>query len=149
MVLNMLTCQFQAGEEFMTFSTLTCTVSNTLTPSIKALGTVTLPLAFNVGGTGSSVDLEDSKCFTAGTNTVTFNDGGKKISINVDFERSNVDPKGYLTDSRVIPSLNKVSTLCLHHNVQMVTHLVQWDSLTPMVMFKLTVQIFMLVLQKD
>ena len=105
------TCQFQAGEEFMTFSTLTCTVSNTLTPSIKALGTVTLPLAFNVGGTGSSVDLEDSKCFTAGTNTVTFNDGGKKISINVDFERSNVDPKGYLTDSRVIPSLNKVSTL--------------------------------------
>ena len=44
-------------------------MSNTLTPSIKALGTVTLPLAFNVGGTGSSVDLEDSKCFTAGTNT--------------------------------------------------------------------------------
>ena len=105
------TCQFQAGEEFMTFSTLTCTVSNTLTPSIKALGTVTLPLAFNVGGTGSSVDLEDSKCFTAGTNTVTFNDGGKKISINVDFERTDVNPKGYLTDSRVIPSLNKVSTL--------------------------------------
>ena len=75
------TCQFYSGEEFTTFSSLKCTVNNNLRSSIKALGTVTLPIAFNVGGTGSSVDLEDSKCFTAGTNTVTFNDGSKSSQL--------------------------------------------------------------------
>ena len=105
------TCQFYSGEEFTTFSTLTCTVNDALKSSIKAFGTVTLPIAFNVGGTGSSTDLEDSKCFTAGTNTVTFNDGDKDISIDVEFEKSTVDPSGYLYASRVMPSLNKVTTL--------------------------------------
>ncbi|KHC63506.1 hypothetical protein MGI_04816 [Candida albicans P75016] len=105
------TCQFYSGEEFTTFSSLKCTVNNNLRSSIKALGTVTLPIAFNVGGTGSSVDLEDSKCFTAGTNTVTFNDGSKKLSIAVNFEKSTVDQSGYLTTSRFMPSLNKIATL--------------------------------------
>ena len=77
------TCQFYSGEEFTTFSSLKCTVSNTLTSSIKALGTVTLPISFNVGGTGSSVDLESSQCFKAGTNTVTFNDGDKKSQLTL------------------------------------------------------------------
>ena len=103
------TCQFYSGEEFTTFSSLKCTVSNTLTSSIKALGTVTLPISFNVGGTGSLVDLESSKCFKAGTNTVTFNDGDKKISIDVDFEKTNEDASGYFIASRLIPSINKVS----------------------------------------
>ena len=103
------TCQFYSGEEFTTFSSLKCTVSNTLTSSIKALGTVTLPISFNVGGTGSSVDLESSQCFKAGTNTVTFNDGDKKISIDVDFEKTNEDASGYFIASRLIPSINKVS----------------------------------------
>ncbi|RLP66076.1 hypothetical protein L150_04853, partial [Candida albicans Ca529L] len=103
------TCQFYSGEEFTTFSSLKCTVSNTLTSSIKALGTVTLPISFNVGGTGSSVDLESSQCFKAGTNTVTFNDGDKKISIDVDFEKTNEDASGFFIASRLIPSINKVS----------------------------------------
>nr|AAD32849.1 agglutinin-like protein [Candida albicans] len=105
------TCQFYSGEEFTTFSTLTCTVNDALKSSIKAFGTVTLPIAFNVGGTGSSTDLEDSKCFTAGINTVTFNDGSKKLSIAVNFEKSTVDRSGYLTTSRFMPSLNKIATL--------------------------------------
>ena len=105
------TCQFHAGEEFTTFSSLTCTVSSALNPSIKALGTVTLPISFNVGGTGSSVDLENSKCFTAGTNTVTFTDGNNKISTTVEFNKTTVDPSGYLTSARRIPSLNQVTSL--------------------------------------
>ena len=143
------TCQFYSGEEFTTFSTLTCTVNDALKSSIKAFGTVTLPIAFNVGGTGSSTDLEDSKCFTAGTNTVTFNDGDKDISIDVEFEKSTVDPSGYLYASRVMPSLNKVTTLLWHHNVKMVTHLVQWGSPVVTVTLLLIAQIFILVSQKD
>ena len=121
------TCQFYSGEEFTTFSTLTCTVNDALKSSIKAFGTVTLPIAFNVGGTGSSTDLEDSKCFTAGTNTVTFNDGDKDISIDVEFEKSTL----IQVDICMLPELCQVSirsTLLWHHNVKMVTHLVQWGS---------------------
>ena len=60
------TCDFNAGEEFTTFSSLSCTVNSVSVSYDKASGTVKLPFSFNVGGTGSSVDLTDSKCFTAG-----------------------------------------------------------------------------------
>ncbi|KHC58489.1 hypothetical protein MGE_04826, partial [Candida albicans P75010] len=105
------TCDFNAGEEFTTFSSLSCTVNSVSVSYDKASGTVKLPITFNVGGTGSSVDLADSKCFTAGKNTVTFMDGDTKISTTVDFDASPVSPSGYITSSRIIPSLNKLSSL--------------------------------------
>ena len=60
------TCDFNAGEEFTTFSSLSCTVNSVSVSYARVSGTVKLPITFNVGGTGSSVDLADSKCFTAG-----------------------------------------------------------------------------------
>ena len=105
------TCDFNAGEEFTTFSSLSCTVNSVSVSYARVSGTVKLPITFNVGGTGSSVDLADSKCFTAGKNTVTFMDGDTKISTTVDFDASPVSPSGYITSSRIIPSLNKLSSL--------------------------------------
>ena len=69
------------------FSSMSCVVNNGLSSNIRAFGTVRLPISFNVGGTGSSVNIQDSKCFTAGTNTVTFTDGDHKISTTVNFLR--------------------------------------------------------------
>ena len=105
------TCDFNAGEEFTTFSSLSCTVNSVSVSYDKASGTVKLPFSFNVGGTGSSVDLTDSKCFTAGKNTVTFTDGDTEISTSVDFQASPISSSGYIASARVVPSLNKASSL--------------------------------------
>ena len=40
--------------------------------------------------------MANSQCFTAGINTVTFNDGDTSISTTVDFEKSTVDQRSYL-----------------------------------------------------
>ena len=50
-------------------------------------------------------------------------DGDTKISTTVDFDASPVSPSGYITSSRIIPSLNKLSSF-RGANVRMVTHLV-------------------------
>ena len=68
-------------------------------------------ISFNVGGTGSSVNIQDSKCFTAGTNTVTFTDGDHKISTTVNFPKTPQSSSSLVYFARVIPSLDKLSSL--------------------------------------
>ena len=105
------TCTFHAGEDFTTFSSMSCVVNNGLASNIRAFGTVRLPISFNVGGTGSSVNIQDSKCFTAGTNTVTFTDGDHKISTTVNFPKTPQSSSSLVYFARVIPSLDKLSSL--------------------------------------
>ncbi|KAL1572902.1 Candida_ALS_N domain-containing protein [Candida albicans] len=105
------TCTFHAGEDFTTFSSMSCVVNNGLSSNIRAFGTVRLPISFNVGGTGSSVNIQDSKCFTAGTNTVTFTDGDHKISTTVNFPKTPQSSSSLVYFARVIPSLDKLSSL--------------------------------------
>ena len=94
------------------------------------------------------VDLESSKCFKAGTNTVTFNDGDK-ISIDVDFEKTNEDASGYFIASRLIPSINKASiTYVAPQCANGYTSGAMGFTLA-VVTLLLTVQMFMLVLQRD
>ena len=49
------TCNLNSAEEFTTFSSVSCTVTTTMTADTKAIGTVTLPFSFSVGGSGSDV----------------------------------------------------------------------------------------------
>ncbi|KAI5906286.1 Agglutinin-like protein 6, partial [Candida parapsilosis] len=59
------------------------------------------------------VDLQNSKCFTPGTNEVTFTDGDKKLTTTANFQGgSNTNTDNTPTDdivysNRVVPSLNK------------------------------------------
>ena len=107
------TCDLHAGEEFTTYSSLTCTVTDSLSSVHEAMGTVTIPLAFNVGGSGSSVDIADSTCFTAGTNTVTFQDGDTSISTQAYFAAATGSSSGLLYFQRSVPSLNKLNALAI------------------------------------
>lgn len=108
------TCKFAPGEVTVPDSLLQCTVSNSVTSGTVAKGKVSFPLTFNVGGSGSWVDLKDSKCFTPGINTVTFKDGDKELSTQVTFDSGSYWNKatGQKTDvlvaaSRKVPSVNK------------------------------------------
>ena len=105
------TCTFHSGEEFTTFSTVSCIVSDALTSSTQAFGTVSIPFSFNIGGSGSDVDLTDSTCFTTGSNTVTFKDGDNELSIQTNFEQTKDSQSGLITNARVIPSLGQLSHL--------------------------------------
>ncbi|KGU21197.1 hypothetical protein MG7_04898, partial [Candida albicans P34048] len=107
------TCNLNSAEEFTTFSSVSCTVTTTMTADTKAIGTVTLPFSFSVGGSGSDVDLANSQCFTAGINTVTFNDGDTSISTTVDFEKSTVASSDRILLSRILPSLSQAVNLFL------------------------------------
>ncbi|EMG49002.1 hypothetical protein G210_0329, partial [Candida maltosa Xu316] len=100
-------CRMNSGEQFVSFSSLSCTVSNALTAGHHAIGQVSLPMTFNVGQSGSSVDLETSSCFKPGINTVTFEDGPNKLSIQADFQTGTADPSLVINSQRLIQSLEK------------------------------------------
>ncbi|KAK6867859.1 Agglutinin-like protein 1, partial [Candida tropicalis] len=104
------TCNFNAGEHFTTFSSLSCTVTQSVPDNTNAYGTITVPLAFNVGGSGRDVDTTDAKCFTTGDNTVTFSDGDKSFSTTANFEGAGTLNDDY-ESSRLIPSLGKTDAL--------------------------------------
>ncbi|KAK6875191.1 Agglutinin-like protein 6, partial [Candida tropicalis] len=107
------TCKLNNGEEFTTFSSMSCVVNSALTSDTQAFGTVTVPFSFNVGGTGSSVDLEDSTCFTAGTNTVTFKDGDNELSINAVFEKTTASVSDEIIFVRSVPSIGKLQQISI------------------------------------
>ena len=66
------TCDFDAGEDTKSFSSLKCTVTDELTEDTSVFGSVILPIAFNVGGSGSKSTITDSKCFQVGTTLSRF-----------------------------------------------------------------------------
>ncbi|KAK6866742.1 Agglutinin-like protein 1, partial [Candida tropicalis] len=107
------TCDLHAGEEFTTFSSLDCTITEPLVSVREVSGKISIPLAFNVGGSGSSVDIVGSTCFTLGTNTITFQDGDTSFSTQARFEAPSGPSSGLLYLQRAIPSLNKVNGLAI------------------------------------
>ncbi|EMG47020.1 hypothetical protein G210_2711, partial [Candida maltosa Xu316] len=109
-------CSLNSGEEFTTFSSLSCSVSNALTSNTQAFGSISFPIAFNIGGSSSSVDTTDSQCFKAGSNTVTFYDGDNAFSTTANFVHTNEESSGLLTSQRVIPSLGKQQALVIPPN---------------------------------
>ncbi|KAK6866917.1 Agglutinin-like protein 6, partial [Candida tropicalis] len=110
---NYATCTFHAGEEFTAFSSVGCVVKDALKSNIQAFGTVTIPFTFNVGGTGTSVSLQDSTCFTTGDNIVTFQDGDNKLSITANFEPTGASRSDLIANARSIPSLEKMTHLVI------------------------------------
>ncbi|RLV83161.1 Agglutinin-like protein, partial [Meyerozyma sp. JA9] len=106
------TCTLYSGEIVTAYSQLQCTISDLVNAQTDVSGTVTVPLAFNVGGSANEVDIEDANCYTAGQNTVTFTDGDHKISIDVNFNSGptagGINPDQIIYSSRVIPTLNKL-----------------------------------------
>ncbi|EMG46020.1 Agglutinin-like protein, putative, partial [Candida maltosa Xu316] len=110
---NFATCAMNSGAEFLSFSSLQCTITNALTSNTRAYGTVTVPIAFNVGGSGSSVNLHGASCFKAGTNQVTFQDGNNKISTQVNFQASDETASNFISNLRLIPSLNQLLSYAL------------------------------------
>ncbi|EGW31729.1 uncharacterized protein SPAPADRAFT_140900, partial [Spathaspora passalidarum NRRL Y-27907] len=105
---NYATCTFNPGDVVVAFSQLQCVVSDSVTPSTDAHGTINFPVAFNVGGSALSTDLQDSTCFADGTNTVSYYDGDNKLSTSVQFTGGyNGSPSQIIYTNRVVPSLNK------------------------------------------
>ena len=106
------TCNLYSGELITSYSELQCTISDLVNDQTDVSGTLTVPLAFNVGGSANDVDIEGANCYTAGQNTVTFTDGNNQISRNVNFNSGatagNIDTDQIIYSSRVIPTLNKL-----------------------------------------
>ncbi|KAI5906184.1 Agglutinin-like protein 9, partial [Candida parapsilosis] len=103
------TCQLNPGEILVTYSTLTCTVNSALRSNMEATGTLSLPLSFNVGGSGGNADVADASCFKVGQNTVTFTDGSNSISTTANFKQGDYQLGTYdkFINYRLIPSLNE------------------------------------------
>ena len=106
------TCQFAPGDLVVAYSQLKCTASNNVKASTNAAGSVHFPIAFNVGGSANSVDLQNSQCFTAGSNQVTFTDGDKELTTTANFQggtntNGNSPTDTIVYNNRVVPSLNK------------------------------------------
>ncbi|RCK62952.1 Agglutinin-like protein 5 [Candida viswanathii] len=99
------TCRLNAGEEFVPFSTVQCTVSDNVEPGETYNGEVSLPFSFNAGGSGSSTDIEASRCFVPGENTITFTDGDNRLSIQAYFDPNPTDPSGLVSAQKLIQSL--------------------------------------------
>ncbi|EGW34041.1 uncharacterized protein SPAPADRAFT_134874, partial [Spathaspora passalidarum NRRL Y-27907] len=105
---NYATCTFNPGDIVVAFSKLECVLLDTVTPSLDAHGTVNFPVAFNVGGSALSTDLQDSTCFHNGQNTVSYYDGDNKLSTQATFAGGSTDdPSKIVYVNRVVPSLNK------------------------------------------
>ncbi|EMG49011.1 hypothetical protein G210_0310, partial [Candida maltosa Xu316] len=103
-------CLLNSGEAYVPFSTLDCTILDELTPETFVEGTISLPLTFNVGGSGFASDLESSTCFTEGENTVTFLDGENELSIETYFDvLPDSDPDDAHARTKYIPSFNRAS----------------------------------------
>lgn len=79
-------CAFYNGEYSYDFSELKCTVTKNLVDNASATGTVTIPVTFNVGLSGSDIDLKCAKKYHVGHNQIVFNDGGDDIVGDVNFE---------------------------------------------------------------
>ncbi|CAL1189035.1 unnamed protein product [Candida parapsilosis] len=105
------TCQFAPGDLVVAYSQLKCTASDNVKDSTDATGTVRFPFTFNVGGSAGAVDLQNSKCFTPGTNEVTFTDGDKKLTVIANFQGGSNTNTGSTEDivysNRLVPTLNK------------------------------------------
>ncbi|KAK6453614.1 cell-wall agglutinin N-terminal ligand-sugar binding-domain-containing protein, partial [Scheffersomyces xylosifermentans] len=115
------TCKFSPGEIVVPFSQLQCTVAKIVTGSTYASGTVNFPITFNVGESALQTDLEDSTCFTPGTNTVTFNDGPNKLSTTANFQAGSpmpddFDPDTIVFRNRAAPSTNEYQHYLLAGN---------------------------------
>ena len=123
-------------------------MNDALKSSIKAFGTVTLPIAFNVGGTGSSTDLKI-------LNVLLLVPIQSHLMMVIKISQLMLSLKSQpliQVDICMLPELCQVSIrsqLLWHHNVKMVTHLVQWGSPVVTVTLLLIAQIFILVSQKD
>ncbi|EGW33071.1 uncharacterized protein SPAPADRAFT_136382, partial [Spathaspora passalidarum NRRL Y-27907] len=105
---NYATCAFNPGDIVVAFSKLECVLLDTVTSSTNAHGSINFPVAFNVGGSALSTDLESSTCFVDGRNTVSFYDGDNQLSTQVSFSGGATDdPNKIVYRNRVVPSLNK------------------------------------------
>ncbi|EGV64122.1 hypothetical protein CANTEDRAFT_93631 [Yamadazyma tenuis ATCC 10573] len=102
------TCTYSNGELIVPYSTINCVVSSSITTSTSASGTVSFPFTFNPGGGGSSVDLTDSTCFSAGTNTASFHDGSNTLThtFTVISENTSSNAKSYQL-VRSMPSMKR------------------------------------------
>ena len=115
------TCTFNSGYTIVAYSSMQCTASNLINPLTRATGSVNFPVAYNVGGSAAATDLEDSTCFTTGSNTVSYMDGPNTISLAVNFvggiiSQGTVDPSILAYNVRVIPDLNKNQVYVLAAN---------------------------------
>ncbi|EGW31962.1 uncharacterized protein SPAPADRAFT_152224, partial [Spathaspora passalidarum NRRL Y-27907] len=114
---NYATCTFNPGDIVVAFSKLDCVMLDTVTSSLDAHGSINFPVAFNVGGSALSTDLEDSTCFADGENTVSFFDGDNKLSTQAIFSGGSTDdPEKIVYGNRVVPSLNKQQHFLLGGN---------------------------------
>ncbi|RCK66196.1 Agglutinin-like protein 5 [Candida viswanathii] len=98
------TCRLNVGEEFVPFSTVQCTVSDNVESGETYNGEVSLPFSFSAGASGSSTDIEASRCFVPGENTITFTDGDNRLSIHAYFEANPTDPSGLISAQKLIQS---------------------------------------------
>ena len=83
--INYATCKFANGLITVTYSELQCTILNTVTPSLVALGTITVPFIFNMGLGGTTTDYTCASFYQAGANTISWSDGQNTISTSVNF----------------------------------------------------------------
>lgn len=115
------TCTFNSGYTIVAYSSLQCTASNIVTPLTRATGSVNFPVAYNAGGSAGATDLQDSTCFTTGSNTISYTDGSNTISLAVNFNggvlsQRSVDPSILAYNVREIPDLNKKQVYALAGN---------------------------------
>ena len=107
------TCDFDAGEDTKSFSSLKCTVTDELTEDTSVFGSVILPIAFNVGGSGSKSTITDSKCFSSGYNTVTFFDGNNQLSTTANFLPRRELAFGLVVSQRLSMSLDTMTNFVM------------------------------------
>ncbi|EGW31728.1 uncharacterized protein SPAPADRAFT_140483, partial [Spathaspora passalidarum NRRL Y-27907] len=114
---NYATCTFNPGDIVVSFSQLECVFLDSVTSSTDAHGSINFPVAFNVGGSALSTDLQDSTCFSDGENSVSFYDGDNKLTTQASFSGGSTDDPNKITYiNRVVPSLNKQQQYLLGGN---------------------------------
>ncbi|EGW33833.1 uncharacterized protein SPAPADRAFT_134426 [Spathaspora passalidarum NRRL Y-27907] len=103
------TCTFSIADILLSSSQLNCVLLSAVQDSTSATGTLTFPVAFNVGGSASSNDVSCASRFQDGVNTVTFKDGSNTLSTQATFQKGvDSDPNKIIYHARTLPMLNKM-----------------------------------------
>ncbi|RLV92894.1 Agglutinin-like protein 1 [Spathaspora sp. JA1] len=101
-------CIFSPGDISYAYSELKCVLLPTVNQSTKAIGKISIPLTFNPGYSSLEIDVQCSKIFHHGVNTVSFYDGDNVLSTETTFTGgSSTVATTIIYSLRTIPSINK------------------------------------------
>lgn len=80
-------CELLSGDNGKGSSSLKCTATGAVA-GVKVSGTIEFGLIFDVGFSAAKVSLDAANCFKAGKNLITWTDGLKKLSTEIEISRS-------------------------------------------------------------